>query len=58
MKGAQFDAAKFNWLGSMAPTVETMAVWHMTGVTTIEDAKRQEVVAGAYRNHHNFPTAA
>jgi tripartite-type tricarboxylate transporter receptor subunit TctC len=47
MKGAQFDAAKFNWLGSMAHTVETMAVWHTAGVSTIEEAKHKEVVAGA-----------
>jgi tripartite-type tricarboxylate transporter receptor subunit TctC len=47
MKGAQFDAAKFNWIGSMAPTVETMAVWHTAGISTIEDAKQKEVVAGA-----------
>jgi tripartite-type tricarboxylate transporter receptor subunit TctC len=47
MKGAQFEAAKFNWLGSMAPTVETMAVWHTAGVSTIEEAKQKEVVAGA-----------
>jgi tripartite-type tricarboxylate transporter receptor subunit TctC len=47
MKGAQFDAAKFNWIGSMAPTVETMAVWHTAGVSTIEEAKQKEVIAGA-----------
>ena len=27
----QFDAAKFRWLGTIAPVVETMAVWHTTG---------------------------
>ena len=36
--GVQFDAAKMNWIGSIAPAVETMAVWHKTGVTTIEQA--------------------
>jgi tripartite-type tricarboxylate transporter receptor subunit TctC len=45
--GVQFDAAKMQWLGSIAPAVETMAVWHATGVKSIEDARHKEVVAGA-----------
>src|SRR4051812_41013400 len=45
--GVQFDAAKMQWLGSIAPAVETMAVWHATGVKNIDDARKREVVAGA-----------
>ena len=45
--GVQFDAAKMQWIGSIAPAVETMAVWHTTGVKSIEDARHREVVAGA-----------
>jgi tripartite-type tricarboxylate transporter receptor subunit TctC len=45
--GVQFDAARMQWLGSIAPGVETMAVWHATGVNSIEDARHREVVAGA-----------
>ena len=45
--GVQFDAARMQWLGSIAPAVETMAVWHSTGVKSIEDARHREVVAGA-----------
>ena len=45
--GIQFDAAKFNWIGSISPTVETMAVWKTAGVKTIEEARTKEVVAGA-----------
>ena len=45
--GVQFDAAKMQWLGSIAPAVETMAVWHTTGVKSIDDARKREVVAGA-----------
>jgi tripartite-type tricarboxylate transporter receptor subunit TctC len=45
--GVQFDAAKMQWLGTIAPVVETMAMWHTTGVKTIEDARKREVVAGA-----------
>jgi tripartite-type tricarboxylate transporter receptor subunit TctC len=46
-QGVQFDAGKFHWLGTIAPVVETMAVWHTTGVASIEDARRREVIAGA-----------
>ena len=45
--GVQFDAARMNWIGSIAPAVETMAVWHTTGVKNVEDARKREVVAGA-----------
>ena len=43
----QFDSGQFSWLGSITPTVETMATWRTTGVTSIEDARKIEVVAGA-----------
>jgi len=45
--GVQFDASKMNWIGSIAPAVETMTVWHTTGVKNIEDARKREIVAGA-----------
>jgi tripartite-type tricarboxylate transporter receptor subunit TctC len=43
----QFDASKFGWLGTMAATVETMAVWHTAGASSIEDLRKREIVAGA-----------
>jgi tripartite-type tricarboxylate transporter receptor subunit TctC len=45
--GVQFDAGKMQWLGSIAPVVETMAVWSATGVKSIDDIRHREVVAGA-----------
>ena len=45
--GVQFDAGKMQWIGSIAPANETMAVWHTTGVKTIDDVRKREVVAGA-----------
>ena len=45
--GVQFDAGKMQWLGSIAPAVETMAVWHTAGVKSIDEARQREVVAGA-----------
>jgi tripartite-type tricarboxylate transporter receptor subunit TctC len=47
LPGPQFDSAKFNWIGSIAATVETLALWHTSGVTTIEEARQKEVVIGA-----------
>ena len=35
--GPQFDPVKFNWVGSIMSTVETLALWHTSGVKTIED---------------------
>lgn len=46
-KSVKFDAGKMQWLGTMAPVVETMAVWHTAGVKTVDDLRKQEVVAGA-----------
>jgi tripartite-type tricarboxylate transporter receptor subunit TctC len=46
-KGIRFDANAFGWIGSISPTVETMAVWKTAKVTTIEDAQKKEVIAGA-----------
>ncbi len=46
-KSVRFDAGRFQWLGSIAPVVETMAVWHTSGVKTIDDLRKRETVAGA-----------
>jgi tripartite-type tricarboxylate transporter receptor subunit TctC len=45
--GVQFDAGKMSWLGTIAPVVETMAIWHAANVKTIEDARSREVTIGA-----------
>jgi tripartite-type tricarboxylate transporter receptor subunit TctC len=46
-KQAQFDAAKFGWLGT--PTTETAMylIWHTSKIKTLADAQRQEFIAGA-----------
>jgi tripartite-type tricarboxylate transporter receptor subunit TctC len=46
-KGVKFDTTKFNWLGSIAPVVETMTVWHTAGVKSVADARTREIVAGS-----------
>ena len=45
--GVNFNAAKFNWIGSISPTVETMATWKGSGARTIEDARKKTLIAGA-----------
>jgi len=46
-KNVKFDAGKMQWLGTIAPVVETMAVWHTAGVKSIADLRKQETIAGA-----------
>ena len=45
--GVQYDAGRFNWIGSPVRLDETLVVWHTTGVRTIEDAKVKSVIIGA-----------
>ena len=42
----QFDAEKFQWLGSTASSNNTLYVATSAGVNTIEDTKRKEVTMG------------
>ena len=46
-KNVKFDAGKMQWLGTIAPVVETMAVWHTAGIKSIADLRKQETIAGA-----------
>jgi tripartite-type tricarboxylate transporter receptor subunit TctC len=43
---AQFDADKFNWLGSMNDEVSVCVAWHTTGITALEQVKQKEVTVG------------
>jgi tripartite-type tricarboxylate transporter receptor subunit TctC len=45
--GAQFDANRFSWLGSMSRSPLTFTTWHTTGVKTIEDARQRELTVAA-----------
>ena len=47
IEGVNFDATKFNWIGSLSPTAETMAIFKHAGVRTIEDARKKELIAGS-----------
>ena len=41
------SAARLNWIGSPILLDDVLVVWHATGVRTMEDAKKKEVVIGA-----------
>ncbi len=45
--GIQFKAENFSWIGSIPQDAAVVAVWHTTGVKTIDDARKTEVVIGA-----------
>ncbi len=46
-KQAQFDAARFGWLGTPSTEVAMYMVWHMSKIRTLKDAQTHEFVAGA-----------
>src|SRR5687767_10282142 len=39
----EYDAAKIQWLGSMASSNNVAYVWHTSGIKTLDDAKQREV---------------
>src|SRR3954466_8127046 len=45
--GAQYDANRFSWIGSMTTSPLTFTTWHTTGVRTIEEARRRELTVAA-----------
>ena len=46
-KQAQFDAARFGWLGTPTSEVALYMLWHTSKIRTLQDAQTQEYVAGA-----------
>ncbi len=45
-KAAQFDAAKFGWIGSMNDEVSICAAWKGAGITKFEDLFTKEMIVG------------
>src|SRR5713226_4124636 len=43
---ARFDAAKFNWIGSMNDEVSVCVAWHTTGITRLEQVVQKELTVG------------
>ena len=47
LEGVKFDAAKFNWVGTIAPTQEGLVAWHTAPVKKFEDLLTTEFILGA-----------
>ena len=46
-EGAQFEATKFGWLGSMSQEVSVCALMASTGIATVADMQKKPMVIGA-----------
>lgn len=44
IEGIDYDAARFGWIGSIAPSNEVMYVWHTVPVYNIEDLKKRQTI--------------
>jgi tripartite-type tricarboxylate transporter receptor subunit TctC len=44
---AKFNAAEFNWIGAVSSPANVLVTWHTSGVKTLEDARKKEVIIGA-----------
>ena len=45
--GVRFKSRELTWIGALSQSVDTMVMWHTTGVKTVEDTKKREFVLGA-----------
>ena len=46
-EGGQFKIAKFNWIGRMDAIDLAMLAWGTTGIRTIDDVKKNELIIGS-----------
>jgi tripartite-type tricarboxylate transporter receptor subunit TctC len=56
---AQFDASKFNWLGSIVSSNGFLTTWHTSPTKTLQDALQRETImggSGTNSDSHIFPT--
>jgi tripartite-type tricarboxylate transporter receptor subunit TctC len=44
---ARFDVRKFSWLGNTTDTPNVINSWHTTGIRTVDDVMKRELVVGA-----------
>jgi tripartite-type tricarboxylate transporter receptor subunit TctC len=43
----QVDTGQLNWIGAISANNETMSVWKSAGITTFDEAKTREIIAGS-----------
>jgi tripartite-type tricarboxylate transporter receptor subunit TctC len=46
-QGVQYDARKFNWLGSLGTDVSMVLSWHTKPFKTIDDVRQKEMIVAA-----------
>jgi tripartite-type tricarboxylate transporter receptor subunit TctC len=57
-QGVRFDARQFSWVGSFAEYIAVFAVWNASGIKSMEDAKKREVImATSGRGHQGSQLA-
>ena len=58
-RGPKYDPQKFHYIGSINNEVSICVAWHTTGIKTIQDAMKKElIIGGAGANDtENFPAA-
>jgi tripartite-type tricarboxylate transporter receptor subunit TctC len=47
LRKSKFDSSKFVWIGSVTPRPSVVTVWHTAPATTVEGAKKAEVIMGS-----------
>jgi tripartite-type tricarboxylate transporter receptor subunit TctC len=47
MRGVQFDVTQWSWIGNTTNSPNVISAWYTSGIKTIEDAKKREVILGA-----------
>jgi tripartite-type tricarboxylate transporter receptor subunit TctC len=47
MRGVQFDVTQWSWIGNTTNSPNVISAWHTSGIKTIDDAKKREVILGA-----------
>ena len=54
-EAVRYDAAKFNWIGSIYPFSQVLSIYHTANVKTLDDLKKKEIVLGhTGRSSHNY----
>ncbi len=43
----RFDLGKFNWIGNMSDSANVLIAWHTSGLKTMEDVRRKELLVGS-----------
>jgi tripartite-type tricarboxylate transporter receptor subunit TctC len=46
-QATNFNAAEFNWIGAVSSPANVLVTWHSSGVKTLDDARKKEVIIGA-----------